>query len=76
MSTIKKENLNVINKYNNVTVVMESTSVYHLTVENYFRSKGVKTIVMNPVSVIVALMTAVVGGIIGTYVGVLSGVER
>lgn len=30
---------------------------------------------MNPVSVIVALMTAVIGGIIGTYVGALSDVE-
>ena len=27
---------------------MESTSVYHLPVENYFRSKTIETIVMNP----------------------------
>lgn len=39
---------NAINKYKNLTVVMESTSVYHLPVENYFRSKGIETIVMNP----------------------------
>ncbi|MBQ8891263.1 MAG: IS110 family transposase [Bacilli bacterium] len=39
---------NIVHKYNNLTVVMESTSVYHLPVENYFRSKGIDTIVMNP----------------------------
>ena len=27
---------------------MESTSIYHLPVENYFRSKGINTIVINP----------------------------
>jgi len=27
---------------------MESTSIYHLPVENYFRSKGIDTIVINP----------------------------
>ena len=27
---------------------MESTSVYHLPVENYFRSKAIDTIVINP----------------------------
>ena len=27
---------------------MESTSIYHLPVENYFRSKAIDTIVMNP----------------------------
>ena len=27
---------------------MESTSIYHLPVENYFRSKGIETVVMNP----------------------------
>ena len=27
---------------------MESTSIYHLPVENYFRSKGIDAIVMNP----------------------------
>ena len=37
-----------IKKYKKLTVVMESTSVYHLPVENYFRSKGIETIVMNP----------------------------
>jgi transposase len=40
--------LSLINKYENVTVVMESTSIYHLPVENYFRSKGMETIVINP----------------------------
>lgn len=39
---------NIIHEYNNLTVVMESTSVYHLPVENYFRSKGINTIVINP----------------------------
>ena len=37
-----------IKKYDNLIVIMESTSIYHLPVENYFRSKGVKTIVINP----------------------------
>ena len=37
-----------INSYRPLTVVMESTSVYHLPVENYFRSKAIDTIVMNP----------------------------
>ncbi len=37
-----------IKKYKKLTIVMESTSIYHLPVENYFRSKGIKTIVMNP----------------------------
>ena len=37
-----------IKKYRKLTVVMESTSVYHLPVENYFRSKDINTIVMNP----------------------------
>lgn len=37
-----------IRDYRPLTVVMESTSVYHLPVENYFRSKGIDTIVMNP----------------------------
>ena len=27
---------------------MESTSIYHLPVENYFRSKGINTVVINP----------------------------
>ena len=37
-----------ISKYKNLTVIMESTSVYHLPVENYFRSKAINTIVINP----------------------------
>ena len=37
-----------ISKYKSLVVIMESTSVYHLPVENYFRSKAVETIVMNP----------------------------
>ena len=39
---------NSVKKYRQLTVVMESTSIYHLPVENYFRSKGIETIVMNP----------------------------
>ena len=39
---------NFVSKYKNLTVIMESTSIYHLPVENYFRSKVVETIVMNP----------------------------
>ena len=35
-------------KYENLVVIMESTSIYHLPVENYFRSKAIDTIVMNP----------------------------
>lgn len=38
----------IVHKYDNLTVIMESTSVYHLPVENYFRSKGINTIVINP----------------------------
>lgn len=38
----------VIKKYDNLIVIMESTSIYHLPVENYFRYKSVKTIVINP----------------------------
>jgi Transposase and inactivated derivatives len=34
--------------YKPLTVVMESTSIYHLPVENYFRSNGIETIVINP----------------------------
>ena len=37
-----------ISKYKNIVVIMESTSVYHLPVENYFRSKAIDTIVINP----------------------------
>ena len=37
-----------ISKYKNLVVIMESTSVYHLPVENYFRSKVIDTIVINP----------------------------
>ena len=40
--------LNLVKDYSNLIVVMESTSIYHLPVENYFRSKGIETIVMNP----------------------------
>src|SRR5574344_2243301 len=36
-----------IKDYNNLVVIMESTSIYHLPVENYFRSKGIETIVIN-----------------------------
>ena len=39
---------NIIKNYPNLNVVMESTSIYHLPVENYFRSKCINTIVMNP----------------------------
>ena len=39
---------NFVSKYENLIVIMESTSIYHLPVENYFRSKVVETIVMNP----------------------------
>ena len=42
------ELFNFISKYKNIVVIMESTSVYHLPVENYFRSKTIETIVMNP----------------------------
>ena len=42
------ELFNFISKYKSLVVIMESTSVYHLPVENYFRSKAVETIVMNP----------------------------
>ena len=40
---------NSIKNYSNLIVVMESTSIYHLPVENYFRSKGIDTVVMNPI---------------------------
>ncbi len=39
---------NLIKDYPNLIVVMESTSVYHLPVETYFRSKCVDTVVINP----------------------------
>ena len=39
---------NFASKYENLVVIMESTSIYHLPVENYFRSKGIKTVVINP----------------------------
>lgn len=39
---------NLIKDYPNLTVIMESTSIYHLPVENYFRSKGIETIIINP----------------------------
>ena len=38
----------LIKSYYNLVVVMESTSIYHLPVENYFRSKGINTVVINP----------------------------
>ena len=38
----------LVKNYHNLIVIMESTSVYHLPVENYFRSKGIDTIVINP----------------------------
>ncbi len=38
----------IIKDYSDLVVIMESTSIYHLSVENYFRSKNIKTIVMNP----------------------------
>lgn len=38
----------LVKNYPNLIVIMESTSVYHLPVENYFRSKGIDTIVINP----------------------------
>ena len=37
-----------VSKYKNLVVIMESTSIYHLPVENYFRSKSIDTRVMNP----------------------------
>jgi transposase len=40
--------LNLIDKYDNLKVIMESTSIYHLPVENYFKAKGISTIVINP----------------------------
>ena len=40
--------LSRIKKYKDLNVVMESTSIYHLPVENYFRSKGLETVVINP----------------------------
>ena len=39
---------NKVKNHSNLIVIMESTSIYHLPVENYFRSKGIDTIVMNP----------------------------
>ncbi len=39
---------NVVHKFDHLTVIMESTSVYHLPIENYFRSKGIEKIAMNP----------------------------
>ncbi len=40
--------LSRIKKYKDLNVVMESTSIYHLPVENYFRSKELETVVINP----------------------------
>lgn len=39
---------NLIKDYSSLVVIMESTSIYHLPVENYFKSKGIDTIVINP----------------------------
>lgn len=39
---------NKVKNYKNLTVIMESTSIYHMPVENYFRAKGINTIVINP----------------------------
>ena len=36
-----------IKDYPNLIIVMESTSIYHLPVENYFRSKGIDTVVFS-----------------------------
>jgi transposase len=38
----------LIKDYPNLVVIMESTSIYHLPVENYFRSNGIDTVVINP----------------------------
>lgn len=38
---------NKVKNHSNLIVIMESTSIYHLPVENYFRSKGIDIIVMN-----------------------------
>lgn len=50
----KKEELDdlviKISKYENITVIMESTSIYHLPLENYFNNKF-KTFVLNPLIV-------------------------
>ena len=35
---------NKVKNHSNLIVIMESTSIYHLPVENYFRSKGIDTI--------------------------------
>lgn len=37
-----------VKDYNNLTVIMESTSIYHMPVENFFRAKSINTIVINP----------------------------
>ena len=39
---------NLVKDYSNLIVIMESTSIYHLPIENYFRSKAIDTIVINP----------------------------
>ena len=38
----------LVKNYPNLIVIMESTSIYHLPIENYFRFKGIDTIVINP----------------------------
>lgn len=37
----------LVKNYPNLIVIMGSTSIYHLPIENYFRSKGIDTIVIN-----------------------------
>ncbi len=39
---------NKVKEYSNLVVIVESNSIYHLPVENYFRFKGVDTVVINP----------------------------
>lgn len=36
----------LVKNYPNLIVIMESTSIYHLPVENYFRSKGIDTLLL------------------------------
>lgn len=39
---------NLIKDYSNLIVIIKSTSIYHLQVENYFRIKAIDTVVINP----------------------------
>lgn len=36
----------LVKNYPNLIVIMESTSIYHLPVKNYFRSKGIDTLLL------------------------------